>query len=198
MALTFPKVPFPGPIPANPTLTYMGQTYTFDAGLLTQRVGNWLADTVTDRWRLYDYEHGHVITDQEAALLGVAPEAIIVTAGISEIANNDAYVADTIRKNLGSALVAIAYQQLLPASAVLSAAETQLASDQAALTTATAKLAADQAANPQVPATIADDEANIASLTSNVNAADPAAITAAQNQVATIQAQIAAIETQFA
>ncbi len=169
MALAFPKVPFPGTMPTNPTLSYGGNTYTFDAGLLIQRIGDWQNDVCSDRWRLYDYEHSHIITDQEAQLLGVQPEALIVSPNVSSRAANDAYLADAVMKNLGSALVAIQLPALDAANAALAKAQQQLASD--------------QAATPQVP---------------DVITADQAIVAAAESQLAAVQGVIAQIETQFA
>jgi hypothetical protein len=210
MSLTFPKVPFPGPGPANPTITYGGNTYTFDAGLLTQRVGDWVNGVVTDRWRLYDYEHAHLITDQEAELLGIAPEYLVVTSNILGLAEADSYLADTVLKNLGSAIVATLLPAVAAAQLKLSVdtadlaaantARTNLAADQAASAAAAAALAANptstslQAAATAATNKVTQDNALIATipaLQTLVSTTDPAAIAA-------VQAAITAIETQFA
>ena len=218
-----PQVPFPGTLPANP-ITYLGNTYTFANGFLTQIIVNCVNGSVTYRWRMYDYPNAHIITDIEAQLLGVTPEVLVTVPDLWTRAASDAYVLDCVTKNLGCAMVANAWQLQAAAQTTLTQAQQQLANDQQALTAATAaqaNLAADQtaltaaqtalAANPADPALQAAAQqaqqqfdadsqvaGSVASLTTAVNTTDPAAITAATTALATIAATITGLETAFA
>ena len=218
-----PQVPFPGTLPANP-ITYLGNTYTFANGFLTQIIVNCVNGSVTYRWRMYDYPNAHIITDIEAQLLGVTPEVLVTVPDLWTRAAGDAYVLDCVTKNLGCAMVANQWQLQAAAQTTLNQAQQQLANDQQALTQATsaqASLAADQtaltaaqtalAASPSDPAlqgavnqaqqqfdVDTAQAGTIASLTTSVTTTDPQNVTAAQTALATIAATITGLETAFA
>jgi hypothetical protein len=190
-----PPVAFPGPLPAAP-LTYGGKTYTFANGYLTQANYDCVNGVATFRWRLYDYPNAHLISDQEAQLLEVNPETLVVVPNIWTRAAADVFVAGVVAGNLGAALIANLWPALDAANTALLAAEQDVAADQTQLAAANAQLATDEAASPQVPETITADQALVAKWTAQLQV-DQAAVIAAQGQIASAQASITATEAQF-
>jgi len=164
--MTKPPIPFPGPLPAGP-ITYGGVTHNYQNGVAFK----FKLDGVTGQaklvWRLFDYANQAIITDQEAFLLGVAPEFTQTEADLYARALADPYVAEAMTYLIGVMAASQQWPALDAANAALSAAQNQLAADTAA------------------------------GAGSDVIAADNAAVATAQTNVNNVLAAIGTIEGQY-
>jgi hypothetical protein len=172
-----PPIPFPGPLPDGRGVAFLGGTYVYQNGYLKNTQIDGETGRVVCTWRLYDYDAGRVITDQEAILLGVAPEAT-TEANVYFRAATDPFVAQVMGGVLATAVLSQVWPNLDAANAALSPAVD-------VLTAAADKLAADTTAGADQPTLDADNAAvaNAQAIVDGIN-----------EQIGQIQATIAQLE----
>lgn len=205
MTQQYAALPYPGTLPAS-SIAFGGVTYTYASGAIVLAYINGTTGYGAITWRLLDYANQRLISDQEAELLGVAPQIQLSDPNFFARAAADPFVAGVMANFEKMAMVASNWAALDAANAAIAAAQAMLTSDNASLAAAQTTLTAAEStlstdtANNAAAGVLASDQAAVTQAQGIVNgltakvAADQTALTNAQGQLSGVQAIITAIE----